>query len=291
MVMRARMQQVLAALVVATLIGGCGLPVSVRKVTDSDSTRGIRYTLKRPTYVVGLRLDPNSIIDAKPGQPLDAVTLCKAGPDRVCPDAPGAPAYCVRNRSQVAVVIRQTMDGPPLQYEVGAPDFLTAIGNSFAETDFSITLADDGALSAISAGATDRSLEFIQAVAGLAVDAAKSGAGAALAQACFVIPGDDFPNYVRRQRELLAARAEFTRTLDAAVKALPAQKPAEVADALEGIAALQTQRAAAEAQLAELLLPLPKDNYTLQVDGTVLNDGANPLLAVSLTNDRPVEAK
>lgn len=283
--MYGRFQRGISILLAVGVVSGCGLPVSVRKVEPEKPVRGIRYVLKRPKFVVGLQVDPKDILDAPAARSLDAVALC-SDPNG-CP-AVSRPPFCVRNHSEVALVVRQTMEGAALQYEVGGPDVFTAITNSFAETDFSITLADDGALNAVSAGATDRSLEFIQAVAGLAVQAAKSSAGLAAAQEpdCFVIPGDDFPEYVKRQRELIAARDQLTKTLDAAIVALPAQKPPEVADSVDGIQTLQTQRAAVVKELSELMVPLLADNYILTVDGKAVNTGTKPLLTVALTNTR-----
>jgi hypothetical protein len=103
----------------------------------------VRYRLNRPTTTLALRLK-------KEATNLDQMGTIVGG--RCLP-------------YDVEVVIEQSMQEFWVYEAEYDPNFL-------ADTDVTLTLAEDGTLSAVSAGETDQILPFIQAVAGLAIKAA-----------------------------------------------------------------------------------------------------------------------
>ncbi len=157
---------------------GCGLPLSVRRVTsDVQPTRGVRFLVRRPAYDVALRLD----------------------------ETPSEPC-------RFALFLTQSLDGEPIEYEAEAGATL------LAATDIRITLDGDGALSAVSAGESDQAHAFIEAVGEVAVSAAKQGAAAADAGApCEQLAAEDprFQRYLDRHRDLAAQLANAREALEA----------------------------------------------------------------------------
>ncbi len=112
----------------AILLGACSIPLHVARVTDREAET------KGVRYLL-----------RRPGY---AVSLRFEGTD---------PKGC-----RFKIQVDQTMDADPLEFE--------AVGEVevFADTEIEVTQQDDGTLSGFTAGATDRSVEAIQTLAGIA---------------------------------------------------------------------------------------------------------------------------
>lgn len=113
----------------------------------------MRYLLKRPSYKLVL------------------VVNNRGNLEEVAVDG------CILPKHEFKAVLKQELSGEPELYEVGGPGFFGTIFNIFADTNLTVTLDDGGHLVSAEAGAADKSLEFVQAVAGLAVSLAKKAVG------------------------------------------------------------------------------------------------------------------
>ena len=196
-----------------TMLSACSLPLKVTKVDSmADEVKGVRYFLKRPSYVAGLKVDfdkaefldysntknckweepsssecPIDLKNAKgkierfpvkddsdpKNKDKDSVKWIKGDQITNIRDI-----YCVKFQVSedpkqikplpINITLQQTMEGDPILFEA---ESRTTPPHWFADSESAITLDDNGYLTAIMAGEDDKSLEFIQAVAGLAVSA------------------------------------------------------------------------------------------------------------------------
>lgn len=284
-----RVARAVVSAAVLAVVGGCSLPLKVVRIDDpSQPVRGIRYVLKRPSYKVLLRLDPSrSLVASLPASECltsvtptvelrsieakeysDLGTLARSSTD---PAVLEDRCFCVAQALQV--VVRQEMNGPPLIYEVRSHTGPAALPHALANTSFTVTMLDDGSLSAVSAGEDDQTLEFVQAVAGIALEAAKSLRVARATRgplSCALFSDPAFHDYVRdhvamERRGLEIARLE--RHLLAATKASASDG---VKDALESLALLRTEREALATASKGLGTVIPEKRAILTVDGVRL---------------------
>lgn len=241
------------------------MPMTVRHIQDAEqSAEGIRYLLKRPSYELVL------------------VVNNKEELKKVEEDA------CIRAGTFEAV-LKQELSGEPELYEVGGPDLIGAIANVFADTNLTVTLDDSGQLVSVEAGATDKSLEFVQAVAGLAVSLAKKaavpapGAVSAPAVECFIDVETQetdttqkkvetqkqkaaIQKYANRHLALLEHRDFVRDALKKSFDALPDAGPTSREKILEAITLLRTEQTQVQAALNEIGYAVPPNDYCLLFD-------------------------
>ncbi len=229
--------------------------MTVRHIKDGQqSGEGIRYLLKRPSYKLVLVVNDRNH--------LKGVVESKG-----CIPPPPEHAF--------ETVLKQELSGEPELYEVGGPDWIGAILNVFADTNLTVTLDDSGQLVSVEAGATDKSLEFVQAVAGLVVSLAKKAAGPVAPAfverqaACFIenpTQKTAIVGYAERHLELLDRRDDIRTTLKKSFEALPDTGPTNREKILEAIALLRTEQTQVQAALNEIGYVIPPNLYCLFFD-------------------------
>jgi len=283
-----------AALLIGIAVGlsfGCGMPVRVTRITDAKTpVAGIRYLLRRPSYAVSLRVkDPGgpAIADLRQfgvfaGSPLPqpgeaaAVWACSHPDKGNCVDPPAATPYCVTTGSKVIVLVTQEMDGPPLLFEARSPEGLAALGQAFANSDFTLTLDEGtGALAGFNTSVTDKTLEIIQSASSLAISAATMAAADASpenktpppdAVSCVLINDVSFTDYVDAHRSLIARRDLLQSTLEQTVRKLPTQNPSDLNDATSAIAALKNEIDSAKDRLKAVSYEVDESHYRIAFD-------------------------
>ncbi len=228
--------------------------MTVRHIQISEqSAEGIRYLLKRPSYELVLVV--NNKEDLKEVVALEG-----------CIHPPPEHAF--------EAVLKQELSGEPELYEVGGPDLIGAIANVFADTNLTVTLDDSGQLVSVEAGATDKSLEFVQAVAGLAVSLAKTavgmpGADRVRTAECFIEKEKQktaIKEYAKRHLVLLDRRDIVRKTLEKSFEALRDAEPTSREKILEAIALLRTEQTQVQAALNEIGYVVPPTLYCLFFD-------------------------
>ncbi len=211
--------------IVALLLPGCGLPISVRRVDDPKAdAEGVRYTLRSPSYSAALRLKDEGAYD------------------------------------RYELILSQSLDGRPVTYEVETPRW--HLLHLFAETNLTLTLAGKeqakhGRLSAFSGGVTDRTHEVVEALAGLAV---KAGGGAAAAEDERL---REIRAYDKEHRALLKARDKTKTKLHEARAAFPPDDPSQLPGLDKRIATLTKRLTSLETVIAAHRLPLRASEYSL----------------------------
>jgi hypothetical protein len=127
-----------------TLLGvsACGIPAKVARIDDParEEVKGIRYALKNPSYKVSLEFKKGS--DSK--------------------DTSIVPFR------EFDVIVEQALESETV-YEIRPSARL------FSDTEIAIVLENDGKLSALTAGETDKISEIAIGIAGLAVTVGKGG--------------------------------------------------------------------------------------------------------------------
>jgi hypothetical protein len=219
-----------------------------------DPVKGVRYFLKRPSYVAGLKIDfdkaeffdysksSNCIPNPNPSEPCltpeKAKKIAKekkvakltveyskgTNPwikanqitnirDIYCIQIPKLSEPSEPSEPLLEITLQQTMEGEPILFEA---ESRTTPPHWFADSESAITLDDNSYLTAIMAGEDDKSLEFIQAVAGLAVEAAKlallDDKGKDRSQ-CLLIEDDNFHTYVTEYIKLAVQKSNLQEKL------------------------------------------------------------------------------
>ena len=183
-------------------------------------------------------------------------------------------------KCRFALFLTQSLDGEPIEYE--AEGGATAL----AATDVHITLDGDGALSAVSAGESDKAHEFIEAAAEVAVSAAKPVARPADPDApCRRLGQQDprFQRYLDRHRDLAAQLANARDALEARRRAV---NGATGTAKLRTIASLADLAGDLETQLAADRFELDEDQFNIAVGEKVVQPrkaNAAPWVEVVLT--------
>lgn len=247
-----------------TIVSACSLPLKVTKVESMAApVEGVRYFLKRPSYVAGLKVEFDKakfLDDVNTKNCTESSSSCsedlKREKESTREEIIRFPIksnkkvewikadqiknirdiYCIQIPEEsktpqpipINITLRQTMKGDPILFE--AKSRITP-PHWFADSESSITLDDDGYLTAIMAGEDDKSLEFIQAVAGLAVSSfglgflskglddppliiSELGNATSTKDQCLLIKNDEFHTYVTKHIELSARRNNLQRKLN-----------------------------------------------------------------------------
>lgn len=212
--------RLLTLLILSLILSACSLPLKVVQVENlKEPVKGVRYFLKRPSYVAGLKIDlkdentkffSNPTIAKSDGY-IQFINKNNSGSDIKGSELTKRAIYCMTSGTKLHLTLQQTMDGNPMLFEARsrmAPQHL------LADSESSITLDDNGNLTAIMAGEDDKSLEFIQAVAGLAVKAVGLGRVNNVEETCMLINDDNFKKYINDLIELTARRESLIEKLN-----------------------------------------------------------------------------
>lgn len=135
----------------------CAIPLTVRRVdpegaASATEVNGVRYKVNRPVTTIALRVPAAAKLSD-----LDGVDRCR-----------------------FEIIVEQRMTDTWIYEAEYSPNFL-------ADTDATLTLREDGSLSGVSAGETDRILPFLAAVAGLAVSVATTSKPRAVEDPCPIV--------------------------------------------------------------------------------------------------------
>jgi len=185
-------------------------------------------------------------------------------------------------KCRFALFLSQSLDGEPIEYEAeGGATVLAA-------TDISITLDGDGALSAVSAGESDKIHDLLEAVAEVAVSAAKPGLPPADPEApCQRLGQEDprFQRYLDRHRDLAAQLANARDALETRRRAVTGGTGTAK---LRTIASLADLAGELEAQLAGDRFELGEEQFNIAVGEKVVQPrkaNATPWVEVVLTEE------
>lgn len=185
-------------------------------------------------------------------------------------------------KCRFALFLTQSLDGEPIEYEAeGGASVLAA-------TDISITLDGGGALSAVSAGESDKTHEFIKAVAEVAVSAAKPTVPPADPEApCKRLGAEDprFQRYLDRHRDLAAQLANARDALEARRRAVNGGTGTAK---LRTIASLADLVGELDTQLAGDRFELGEEQFNIAVGEKVVQPrkaNATPWVEVVLTEE------
>jgi hypothetical protein len=185
-------------------------------------------------------------------------------------------------KCRFALFLSQSLDGEPIEYE--AEGGATAL----AATDISITLDGDGALSAISAGESDKTHAFVKAAAEVAVSAAKPAGSIVDPEApCRRLGQQDprFQRYLDRHRDLAAQLANARDALEVRRRAVTGGTGTAK---LRTIAALADLARELDTQLAGDRFELGEDQFNIAVGEKVVQPrkaNATPWVEVLLTEE------
>jgi hypothetical protein len=261
--MRAHGLRALGVASVALLLFGCGIPVTVKRLSKEDAKKssdaGLRYIVKRPSYAVSLRVVAEDDSGTEP-----TLKSCQASPGA----SPKDPACIKGETCNLQLTVEQKLEAEPLVFEA------TSHVNALADSEIEFALKEDGALSSVTAGETDKSLEIIKAAVGLAKTAAAASVGAP--SLAYLGAGnascrpfhDQLVNYLRRHDEQI-------RDLDC-LKARARESEKIVLsgrggkDQLDTVAALRTAVADKQKRIDEDRVEVPSGYYNLTIDDQVI---------------------
>lgn len=285
--------------VVSTIlvIPACSLPIKTVKVNKlSDPVEGVRYVLKRPSYKVGLR------VNLKKTQFLKNPSIARLGSHKLKPNevklvklqmpttdsdwsigdmGQEESVYCIRNTSALAITLRQEMKKTPLVYEVRSR---ATPPHWFADSESSISMDDEGILTAITAGEKDKSLEFIQAVAGLVVSAAVPAA-VSNAEYCVLFGDKVFHDYITNHIRLGSQHESLKDKLRDTLGALDPNRPEKMKFGLDSATLLRAEIERVKEKLKITQYDMRKGTFGLEGEsGSLLTPvPANPWVTVKLT--------
>jgi hypothetical protein len=240
----------------AIAASGCGVPVQFTRIDNPETTpvKGVRFVLRRPgTYAASLIFD-----------------LAASQEKKRCFFMP---------------VIEQRLDGPPITYEA------TSKSNPFTETNVAFTIDEkDGALTALTAGATDQLGPLLENLADVAAKAATLGA-----RAKEMPPGGkeptkanqpqfdpkscgyrepDLEKYVEDHIELARALQHVhSQIAGDYLKFATSTKPTLL---VREVAALEKAEASLKEKFAAHRFPLNDDHFQLFIGETLIAGGKEP---------------
>lgn len=293
--------KLILALAILLTVTACSLPLKVDKVTSmKDPVKGVRYLLKRPSYSAGLRIDLNKTRfyaspdieskykELKPTE--DAILLMASNEESKwitgVQNKP-QPHYCLKEGDMLNIILQQNMNGPELIYEATSRD---TPPHWFADSESSITMDDDGYLTAIMAGETDKSLEFIQAIAGLAISGAKKAVAPLATEtkpSCLLIKDEKFHNYITEHIRVAALKKNLTDNINNTLKNLNSSSPEIMKIQLESLSLLRTELEQVEKKLETVQYEMPAGTFAV-VDsanpGTPLVPAEKPWVRFDLTS-------
>jgi len=248
--------------------------------------KGIRYYVRRPHYTLGLTVKSISKLVV---YDVSAETASVAEGDGLAlwltgkvikPTDPLPPGpVCIAGNTMLSFQLTQKLDGEPLLYEVRQPPWYSTIPHVFSDTNLDLTLDTQGGLASLSAGETDKTLEFIQAVAGLAVSAAKAAKAARAPSYCVEIrdtkayptdgkydaASDPFRKYVEDHRRFEGSLDADRRAEIVLEKSLLTADAKKVSETLAALKSLRDDEDRVTAQLKNLQYQIPEDYYQMQL--------------------------
>lgn len=244
------------------ILSACSLPITVKRIESvNESANGIRYILNRPSYEIGLRfndkvfdeLNTDALIDKKAKE-------CFMG-------------------TEIEVILKQNLKGTPLTYEVTSASGFSAIPHIFSDTEIVITTAADATLQSITAGETDKSLEFIQAIAGIALKAAASTKTPE--PHCVLFEEKDFIDYAKEHLKLWTDIKNNSKKIETSLNSITADNGKKISNT---VTFLREEQKRLEEDLKKIQFNLSSDSerrkyYTLTIDGNVKNKGSDDFCA------------
>ena len=260
--MRINLRTLLAGATLGSTVA-CASPIHVVQLETLDSqARGVRYMLKRPSYAVGLQY-------RDPGKNVNGTKK---------------PEEC---RFDLVVVTKMDQRRT---YEVRRPPWYVLPLHPLSNTRVSVVLDDDGALASAALNHEDHALEFVQAVAALAVKAVGVEAAPPAMPAGY-LPAETAKRmdaYLVRKSALKDELAALRRARSVLLAYLAGGDPKRPTPALEGIADVDARLEAVGKQLAAHYLPVPERDFRLHLGDDVLagrrgNDAGDAPLQVPLS--------
>lgn len=251
------------------ILSACALPITVKKIESVNAeAKGIRYILKRPSYEIGLRFEDKVFDDLNTDALIDEEAT-----------------ECFEER-KLNVVLKQNLSGKPLTYEVTSASGFSAIPHIFSDTEIIITTEADATLQSISAGETDKSLEFIQAIAGIALKAAGTAREEKpkFPEYCTVLNNEDFKEYAKGHLKLLQQISKNSDDIESYLTSITIDNGKKTSNT---VAFLREEQKRLEEDLKKIQFKLSSDSerkkyYELTVDGEPINKGENPWLHINL---------
>jgi hypothetical protein len=267
MFVKARTDQTIAVLLALPLsILGCSIPLTVRRVDPAGGAsvtqvKGVRYALKRPITKGALRPAADAKIDELRAMGKDLCAKRKGSERTECAKQP-MEARC--NGYRVDLVLEQELSETWVYEAEYTPNFL-------ADTDATLTLNDDGTLAGVSAGETDQILPFIEAVAGLAVSAAKSAAKSTLdAEDSCVI--NALQPLVQKQIVLLEREKAINKKIDKLRSDMTSAGAVDLQKTEKRLAALVSELERTKRDKGENKRPFKKGEALICIDKRRLDD-------------------
>ncbi len=259
-------------------VSACSLPLKVDRV-DSMNTevKGVRYMLKRPTYMAGLRIDLKETQFVVDQEQINKINGIKKFQDGLAihsmenlSDKSWATAsdmnnpqerYCLKIdgiKVPLIITLQQKMDEDFIIYEATSRN---TPPHWFADSESSITMDDDGYLTAIMAGENDKSLEFIQAVAGLAVSALTPADSKQVS--CLLIEDEKFHKYVTEHIQLASLKTNLPDKLNKTLKNIEPNSP-DMKGQLESISLLRAEIARVDESLKKVQYDMPAGTFLVE---------------------------
>jgi hypothetical protein len=273
---------------------GCGLPVVVHKVQEEDPIDGIRYVLRRPGYSMGVRIDLDTtkiaMID-EPGPTIDPndAGLVDMGKTKwiAAREVTEKGRVCLPVNPELTLLLAQNTKGQTETYEVRSRPWWN-VAHWFADSEFAVTVDDDLALSAFTAGETDKSLEFIQAVLSISTSkgvlaAMKDTSGSTIIamlepneitaavknvrkRECLLFGDHAFDRYVRNHVGLDARKTNLLKEI-AELEKGTSKSPGDKKAAAEALPLLRAELEAVQKSIKEVSYSLPKSRFRVMLDG------------------------
>lgn len=248
-----------------SIITACTLPIEVKKIDSVNApANGIRYQLKRPGYAVGLRFTEKTF---------ETISDEKAIEEQA--------NVCFQD-TEMDVLLEQNLEGDPLTYEVTTPNGFSAIPHILSDTNLTISTDPDATLRSISAGEDDRSLEFIQAVAGLALKAAAAAMGTE-PYYCTLFKTDGFKNYAKNHLRLVLRKKNNNEVITRLLTSLTGKEGEAVAKILAAVESVRKEQSIVQEDLKKIRFNLKKEDFKLSVNEKKISDG-NEWLTLKLVN-------
>ncbi len=269
-------------------LAACSMPLKVNKIdSTNDVAKGIRYVIKRPSYLVAIRLKDDNILNMNTSHKLKprAFPALEKQAENCFVSflAKTDPKTHKKLILNFDVVLKQNMDGGKNIYEITTPNGFSALPHILSDTDLTITTEANAELKSISAGETDKSLEFIQAVAGLAISAVTP---ATPLKYCTVFARDKFKKYLSSHLSLLKRKKLNSSRLKELENSLGSEPIHELVKSTKAISFLREELKAIQLELKGTYYILNgKKDYTLSVGGKNINPNpSSPWININLTN-------
>ncbi len=264
--------RIFLGIITVIAMSGCSMPMRVNQINSvNDPAKGIRYIVKRPGYEVGIRLDNKIFTTLNDDSKIDKEV-----------------ENCFSENPNIELIVEQNLKGKELTYEITTPSGLAALPHIFSDTRMTVKTEADGTLQAVSAGETDKFLEFLQAVAGLAISAAKPAIAPPSKPKpiyCAVFNSDGFKEYAKKHLTLSIIKESLSKRLTEIQRDLRAQPVSALAESSKVIEFLRSELDKANESLKTVKHTLKEEDYSLTVDGKTIVpiSSATSWLQINLT--------